>query len=272
MSTSNRNRGRPKGFSTNASQNTIQSLDRAIDVLETLAETNGLTLTEIAKSLDQSAATMYRVLSTFQAREFVEFDTAEQTWHIGPNAFRIGSSFLRSAGILERSRPIMRTLMETTGETANLGIERNSKVMFIGQVETQETIRAFFAPGTRTDMHSSGIGKVLLSLYNEDQLARYLRDTTLTQYTRKTITSPDVLRSELIRIRAHGVSFDDEEKTDGMRCIAAPIVNNFGEAVAGISVSGPSSRMTPAKIKLIRTQVRDAAFEIFRRLGSHPET
>lgn len=263
-----RRKGRPKAFDSKPSQTTIQSLDRALEVLDTLALANGLTLTEISAQLDQSPATMYRVLSTLEAREFVEIDPGTQAWHIGAMAFRLGSAFLRRTSVVERSRPVMHALMDATGETSNLGIERHGDVMFIGQVETHDSIRAFFPPGTLSPMHASGIGKALLSQRTDDGLDRFLRTYPLDRFTDKTIDTPDALRAELAIIRERGFSFDDEEKTVGMRCVAAPIINLYGEAIAGISVSGPTHRMPVDQVEEIGELVRDAAATISRGLGA----
>lgn len=263
-----RKRGRPKSFSGNAAQTTIQSLDRALEVLDRLAASKGLTLTEIATDLDQSPATIYRVLATLEARAFVEMDPAAQAWHVGPMAFRLGSAFLRRSSVAERSRPVMHDLMQATGETSNLGIERQGEVMFVSQVETNESIRAFFPPGTLSPIHASGIGKALLSRHGEDQLNRYFRTCRQDSFTDKTITTPEALRQELERIRDQGYAYDDEERTVGMRCVAAPIVNLYGEAVAGISVSGPTHRMASERIAEIGELVRDAANTISRGLGA----
>ena len=103
-----RKKGRPRAFYAKPEQSTIQSLDRAIDVLDLLAAHAGLTLTEIATGLDQSPATMHRVLATLEARGVVEMDPVNQSWHIGAAAYRIGSAFLRRGSVVERSRPAMR--------------------------------------------------------------------------------------------------------------------------------------------------------------------
>ncbi|MFD3188735.1 HTH-type transcriptional regulator BhcR [Sedimentitalea sp. HM32M-2] len=263
-----RRKGRPKAFDGKPAQTTIQSLDRALDVLDTLAQSNGLTLTEISDQLDQSPATMYRVLSTLEARAFVEVDPATQAWHIGATAFRLGSAFLRRSSVVERSRPVMRALMEATNETSNLGIEKHGEVMFIGQVETPETIRAFFPPGTLSPMHASGIGKALLSRRDADSLVRFLRRHRLDGFTDKTLVSAEALHAELARTRARGYALDDEERTIGMRCVAAPILNLYGEAVAGISVSGPTHRMPLDLIERIGTLVKGAAADLSRALGA----
>ncbi len=125
-----------------------------------------------------------------------------------------------------------------------------------------------FELGTLSPMHVSGIGKALLSRLGEEQLARYFRTCRQDRFTDKTITTPDGLRAELAQIRAQGYSFDDEERTGGMRCVAAPIINLYGEAVAGISVSGPTNRMGSDRIAEIGELVRVAASTISRGLGA----
>ncbi|UWQ86254.1 HTH-type transcriptional regulator BhcR [Leisingera caerulea] len=265
-----RRKGRPKSFDSASQPPTIQSLDRALDVLDALAGASGMTLTELSTALDQSAATMYRVLATLEARQIVEMEPQSQTWHIGAMAFRLGSAFLRRSSVIERARPVMRELMEATGETSNLGIERGGDVMFVSQVETHESIRAFFPPGTTSPMHASGIGKALLSCFGEDQLTRFLRGRTLEQFTEKTLTSADTLREDLAQIRSRGWSFDDEEKAPGMRCVAAPVFGMQGEVLAGISVSGPAARMPDARINDIGALVRGAAEKLSYGLGAPP--
>ena len=269
MPDSNRLRGRPKSFDGKAAEkNTIQSLGGALDVLDVLAESDGLTLSEISSSLSRSPSTIYRILNTFAQRQVVEIDPALQTWFIGPKAFRLGSSFLRRSSILERARPIMRTLMEDIGETANLGIEKSDTVLFVSQVESRETIRAFFPPGTQSPLHASGIGKALLSLYSADRLDRLLRKQDRENFTQQTIVDADAIRRELAIIRNRGYAVDNEEREVGMRCIAASIVNNFGETVAGISVSGPTNRMTKDRFDHIGQRVSDAALTLSRGLGA----
>ncbi len=267
MNKKNRARGRPRGHAAAESSPNIQSLDRALNILEVVANSGGMTLTEIASEMDQSVSTVFRVLATLENHQIVEVDQATQTWHIGPATFRLGSTFLRREGLLDRSRPVMRHLMEATGETANLGIERAGQVLFVSQVETLETIRAFFPPGTQSPMHSSGIGKALLSQFSDFQVTRYLRRNTLERFTDQTITNADALRAELRSIQMQGYSFDNEERTQGMRCVAAPVTDQYGEAIAGISISGPVNRMPTGAINSIAVKVVAAAATLSQQMG-----
>jgi IclR family transcriptional regulator, acetate operon repressor len=267
MEQATRRRGRPKAMNTPATS--IQALDRGLDVLEALAAHDGITLTELSAHLGQSAATMYRVLVTLEQRRYVETSPERQEWFVGPEAFRLGSAFVRRTNIVERSRSVMRDLMTRTGETSNLGIEREGHVLFVSQVESHETIRAYFPPGARSPLHASGIGKALLSAFDEERLAALIKATTFTRFTDKTIATADRLREEVLATRQRGYSFDDEERTIGMRCVAACILNSHSEAVAGISVSGPTPRMPDARIREIGLLVTEAAREISRRLGAN---
>lgn len=264
-----RGRGRPRAWDDKGDQNTIKSLDRALEVLIKLGELQGATLSELASELGESPATVYRVLSTFQGRGFVDFDEHGQTWNIGPAAFMTGSHFLRRTSLVERARPIMRHLMEATGETANLGIERNGKVLFLGQVETHATIRAFFPPGTEGAMHSSGIGKALLSRMDDARQRQVLAASRLEQFTPHTLTDPETMIADLHATKARGYAFDGEERNIGMRCIAAPVFNVFGEAVAGISVSGPTSRITDDRIDALASDVVAAAERLTKAIGGN---
>jgi IclR family acetate operon transcriptional repressor len=262
-----RRRGRPKGAKATRIAN-IQSLDRALDVLEALAAHEGITLTELSNHLGQSPATMHRVLGTLEQRQYVESTSESQQWFVGAESFRLGSAFLRRINVVERSRSVMRDLMARTGETSNLGIQRDADVLFISQVETHETIRAFFPPGTRSPLHASGIGKALLSAFDDDRLEAFIKTAKFSRFTDRTISNAEQLRKAVRQTRQRGYSLDDEERTIGMRCVAASILNSYGEVVAGISISGPTIRMPDAKVREIGKWVVEAAAEVSRRLGA----
>lgn len=265
MAEPQRKRGRPR--SAPEASGTIQALDRALDILDLLAAHSGLTLSEVAERMNQSPSTVHRVLHTLAARGVAESDPATQSWHIGPATFRLGSAFMRRSGIVERARPMLRALMEHTGETANLGILNGDSVLFVSQAETHETIRAFFPPGTRSPLHASGIGKALLAFSRPETLTALLDGPGLKRFTDKTLTTADSLRDDLARIRARGFSVDDEERTRGMRCIAAPVFDLTGDAVAGISVSGPSHRIGHEHVKTLGAAVAAAASDLTQALG-----
>ncbi|MEM6466509.1 MAG: IclR family transcriptional regulator, partial [Pseudomonadota bacterium] len=208
-----RSRGRPRGWDDKSAQNTIKSLDRAMEVLTRLSEMEGATLSELANDLGQPPASVYRVLVTLEGRGIVHFETGSQVWHIGPTAFLIGARFLRRTSLVERARPVLRALMDATGETANLGVENVGRVLFVSQVETHASIRAFFPPGTMSPMHASGIGKALLAQKRPEEVAQIVKRHPLEGFTSFTLVTPKALAEDLRDIRERGYSFDREERT-----------------------------------------------------------
>ncbi len=261
-----RARGRPRDWDDKTAQNTIKSLDRAMEVFEYLSEDQGKALSTLADEMGQSPATVYRILVTLEGRGLVEFDAAAQVWHIGARAFVIGARFLRRSSLVERARPILRDLMEATGETANIAVAQGDMVLFVSQVETHETIRAFFPPGTLSPMHASGIGKALLAQMEEARPTRALA-APMEQFTPHTLVDPGTLRADLALIRTRGYAIDGEEKNLGMRCIAAPVFDVNQEAVAGISVSGPISRVGPDDVTSLGAYVITAAQRLTQAIG-----
>lgn len=265
--TPQRGRGRPKAWVDKTDQNTIKSLDRALEVLARLGDLEEATLSELAADLSQSPATLYRVLTTYQAHGFTDFDEARQVWSVGAGAFLTGAKFLRRTSLVERARPFLRGLMEATGETANLGVAKDYDVLFLSQSETHHAIRAFFPPGTLSPMHASGIGKALLAQWSQKRVEGMFATRTPEAFTDHTLTSLDALTRDLRQTQQRGYSFDAEEKNIGMRCIAAPVFDVYGEAIAGLSISGPVARITDADIAPIGAKVRDQAAALTRALG-----
>ncbi len=267
MENSPRPRGRPKAFHDKTDQNTVQALDRGLSLLELVAARPGLSLSELAAASGEAVATVFRALVTLQGHDMVEAAEGGQLWHVGPGAFRVGTTFLRRTKVVERAREPMDALMRDTGETANLGIEAGDEVLFLSQVETHEAIRAFFPPGTKAPMHVSGIGKALLAWYSPARVDRILRAKGLERSTPATHVTPEALLADLAQIRARGFAIDDQERAAGMRCIAAPIFNTHGEPVAGLSVSGPAFRIALEDAPRIGGLVRAAADKVTEATG-----
>lgn len=263
-----RRRGRPRSAST--ADTGIRTLDRCLDVLATLSKGEGLSLTELSTELDQPTSSVHRMLMALERRSMVEIDPFHQTWHVGAESFRIGSAFMRRTGMVERARPILQDLMQQTGETTNLGIIRNRKVLFVAQVETYEMIRAFFPLGSESPPHASGIGKALLACLPPPEAAALLSGG-LERFTDKTLTEATDVIDAVSEIRNQGFALDDEERTEGMRCIAAAAYDRSGAAVAGVSISGPVHRVRLDRIDELAGHVMEAAQSLSEALGYQME-
>jgi IclR family transcriptional regulator, acetate operon repressor len=154
--------------------------------------------------------------------------------------------------------------MAATGETANLAIADGGEVVFVSQVETHEPIRAFFRPGTRSAIHASGIGKAMMAHYPSERTAGSCAQAC------RLHPAPWSIPRRWRRTRRHPrarLVDDDEEHTEGMRCIAAPIFNEHGEPVAGLSISGPAARVTADRDAALGALVRAAADRVTAATG-----
>ena len=212
-------------------------------------------------------STAHRLVNTLEAHGFVAFDEAAQAWRIGVDAFRVGSSFVRHTDLVGASHPVLRRLMQETEETANLAVADDGNVVFVSQVETQLPIRAFHPTGSKGTLHASGIGKALLSQMPRATVERTLEKKGLPALTPKTIRTAAALFAELEVARERGWALDDEEGCPGMRCVASPVFNAAGYPIAGVSVSGPTARLTDTAIAAFGSKVRRAAGEITECTG-----
>ncbi len=264
-----RPRGRPPSVKSAHPASSVQSLDRALALLELIAAEDGLTLTELAQRAGVPPSTAHRILSTLEAHDYVHHEDERGLWLIGVKAFEVGSSFLRNRKLAETGRVIMRQLLEECGESVNLAIEDGGSIVFVSQIESHHVIRAFHRPGSRGAIHASGVGKALLSTLPGEEVRRVLHKTGLEKFTAKTLVEPDKLFAELEITRARGWAIDDEERTPGMRCIAAPIYNEHGEAFAGLSVSGPTVRVSDERVGELGPMVKRAAEQITKSIGGH---
>lgn len=247
---------------------TVQALERGLILLKLLAQQDGATLTDISLQVGLPASTVYRLLCTLQKQGFVEFDSASQEWAVGIESYAVGSGYLHRTKLVDVAQPIMRALMQNTGETANLAvINEQGEITFITQVDSFNAVRAFHLPGTRSQAHCSGIGKALLAERSREQIEKLLVKTGLPRFTPKTLCLPKDLFDDLHLTYQRGWSMDDEECHLGMRCIAAAIHDAHDEAVVGISISGPVVRFPDERLAELGAQVRSAAAQLTRRIG-----
>lgn len=271
VKTQQRARGRPKSQFKESSAGTMQSLDRALGTLSAVAQLERCTLSDLSRETGVPTATTHRILTTLSNRGFVSFDETRQEWMIGIEAYRTGASFLKRNNVVEIGRPIMRKLMQETGETANMAMPDGGDVVFVSQIETSNPIRAFFPAGSRTPMYASGTGKALLAAMSRPALDKILSGARFENFTPRTLANAEALLSNLDRIRERGWSFDEEERHSGMSCIGAAIYNEQGEPFAGVSVSGPTARFRDASVARFGALVAAAARDITAAVGGKPK-
>jgi IclR family transcriptional regulator, acetate operon repressor len=270
---------RRKGTSSGRSQagedltgSSAKSLNKALDILIQLGRVpEGMSLADVALLAQLPKSTAHRLLTALEGRRFVSYEGDEKLWKIGVEAFVVGSAFLRNRELTTIARPILRALVGSCGETASLYLNDDGEIVCLAQIESRQAMRVIARPGGRAKMHAAGSGKAILAFMTEQDVSAVLVRHGLEAATENTIRTPERLRRELDTIRKAGFAIDDEENSLGIRCVAAPIFDDRGEAIGAISVSGPSSRMADDRIGVLGEQVRAASVSVTELFGGIPK-
>ncbi len=260
-----RRRGRPSSTGATESGGEVQSLDRAITLMEVLAATDGMTLSDVARRAELPTSTVHRLLTTLERRGLVGHDPATGHWMVGLGMFRIGSAYLRIRRLPEIARTQIRELSYAVNETVNLSLIDGAELICVAQVESHAAVRAFFRIGGRMPIHASGGGKAILAAMQPEARRAWLGSDQLERYTEHTHVSRRALQSDLASIDARGYSIDDEEHTPGMRCVAAAVLDEWKEPIGALSISAPTVRMPPERIADLGARVREAARRLTTR-------
>lgn len=264
-----RKRGRPAQAGAAAAPGAVQSLGRALDLMEAVAMAEqGAGLTELAKATGLAPSTAHRLLKTLQQRRYVSHDAERGLWFIGVQSFTVGAAFLRTRNVVAAARPIMRQLMEESGESVSLAVLDGADAVYLAQIECRAMMRALARPGGRAPLHCSGVGKALLAALDEDARTPLYARIEFTRYTEHTLSDPAALDAALRPVLSRGFAVDDEEFVLGLRCVAAAIRDEYGEPVAAISCSGPTARVTVDRVGPLGRLVAGAAADIAAALGA----
>ena len=253
-------RGRPASLKPEVGD--VQSLDRAVGLLELLASGEGLALSELARRAGLPPSTVHRLLNTLHKRGLVGHEAVTGLWTVGVGLFRIGSAYLRIRKLPDIARPIIRALLLEVGETVNVSMLDQSELICVAQAEAHAPVRAFFRLGCRLPVHASGAGKAILAAGTEAFQQRLLGMAPLERFTVNTHCSRAALAERLAEVRARGWAIDDEEHTLGMRCVSAVILDKWSEPVGAISISAPMVRMPPERLAALGVRVKATALTL----------
>lgn len=245
----------------------IQSLDRGLRILELLVkEGSEVPLGEIAQKAELAPATTYRLLQTLLVRGYVKQLPSGKYQH-GPRILELAGEVLTSMDLSLHARPALLQLQEWTQETIHFGVLAGEHAQYVDKLEGRRPYRLASVVGMSLDLHSSAIGKCILAFLPSDQRARLL-DKPLKAHTERTITDHRALNLELDRIHSLGYCLDDEEDREGVRCIGAPVFNHHGDAIGGISVSGPTFHFSISDAVKLAPHLLAAAREVSLSLGA----
>jgi IclR family transcriptional regulator, acetate operon repressor len=253
---------------SNGRAGSVQSLTRALSIIKFIAShSGGATLSDIARYTLLPVSTTHRLLTTLQQDRFVHFDPQGARWTIAVGAFVVGSAYLQARDLARTARPFLRRLMEASGETANFAILDEDMAVYLGQVESRQTMRAICTVGGRVFLHSSALGKSMLALMYPEEVSRVLSVKGMRRLTGRTMSTRSRIAIELRRARKAGFAIDDEEYCPGLRCVAAAVTDEHGQPLGAISISGPSIRITRDRLQELGKLVSSVADELTGELG-----
>ena len=249
-----------------------RSVERALDVLRAVGESRPERgLTDLAEDLGLHKTTVFRLLGALERAEFVVRDDDRQRYQLGPALYRLATQARRASGLYDAARAELEALASEVGETATLEVLVGSEVLILDEVHGRFLVGGAPEVGMRWPAHATSTGKVLLAAASggergEAQGGRPALGR-LARLGPNTITSRAALERELAKVRRDGYATGVEELEPGFIAIAAPVRNAQGRTVAAVSVGGPKSRLSGARVRQVATRVRRAADRISRRLG-----
>jgi len=246
-------------------EGTVQSVDRAVSIMEMLARTGESGVTEIAVELGVHKSTAFRLVVALERRGLVEQTEDRGKYRLGMGLLRLAGATTARLDVVQEARPICRKLASDSGETVNIAVLSENSALYLDQFAGTSALQPHNWVGQHIPLHATANGKVLLSGLSDEELTRTLR--TLPAYTGTTITSKRALRAELERVREQGYAVAVDELEIGLTALAAPIRNAHGDAIASVSVSGPSFRLDDERLEEVLPLLVDAAAEVSHRLG-----
>ncbi|MDS0477315.1 IclR family transcriptional regulator [Natrinema sp. 1APR25-10V2] len=239
-------------------QRTIQSVEKACQIVRALRELDGAGVTEIADQVNMSKGSAHTYLKTLQRNNIVtEIDGRYQ---LGLFLLELGEYVKHQNEVWQFAQEPLEEMAAETGELARLIVREQGYGVYLAKAAGEHAIETTIRPGQREYLHYTSQGKAILAHMSEAEVRKVIDTHGLPKRTEKTITESAELFEELEEIRERGIAFSQSERTRGLRCVAAPIHAPSGTVVAAIGVCGPTSRMRGDRFREeLPTLVRDKA-------------
>lgn len=220
----------------------IKTTTTVFDIIETLVELDGATVSELTDALDRPTSTVHDHLQTLERLGFVVHDNLE--YHISARFLELGARRRKNMDLYSVAKPELHHLAEETGEHASVMIEENALGVLLYTAKGDNAVQVDAYSGARAKLHTTAPGKAILAHLPEPRVEEIIDAYGLTAMTRNTITDRNALETELEDIRERGYAVDRQEIFEGMRAIAAPILSQSNSVVGAISIYGPVNRLT----------------------------
>jgi DNA-binding IclR family transcriptional regulator len=244
----------------------IRSVDRAVAILDLLAREGWSTGAEVARELGVHRSTALRLMATLDRHGLVERDARTSKYRLGRRLVQLASSVRGEVDLRQVARPVCEALARALGETVTLDVLDGDEIVPIEQASGSTSVVSVNWLGTRSPVHCTASGKVILAFAPDDVRSRLLK-RPLERRTEMTVVSKPELASQLAQVREAGFASTSEELEVGLNAIAAPVRNSGGEVIAAVDVSGPAHRIDPSARAALVLRTREAADDLSRRLG-----
>ena len=255
--------------------NLVQTLERASLILDILGQSpQGISIRDLSDRIKLPKGTTHRLVSSLSYFGYVRQDPGTKNYFLGFKLVELGNLLLSQLDLRREAEPVLRDLADRTKKTVHLVILDQNEIVYLDKVELAQNpggLRMASRVGTRNPAHSCAVGKVLLADLPDEAVEQMIQEKGLVKKTENTITNVSHLKEHLKSVQRQGYAVDDEENERGIRCVAAPVFNDSGRAVAAISVSGPAFEVTRKLVQeTLKKEVMEAASKISQRLGFTP--
>lgn len=250
----------PAGGSARAAERTLDIL------LAFLREGRGLGISELSRAVHLPKATVHRLVSVLAGRGFLARDPLTAQYRLGLNVFRLGTMFLAQTHVREAALPAIHALAGETGETVNLNVVIDRRRVCIEKAESTHDIRHAVELGRPMPLYAGASGKLLLAHLPESEVEAVIA-SGLDRLTGRTVVDAARLRRGLAEIRRRGVAVTSDERVEGASAVSAPVRDASGRVVAGLTISGPTYRFTPDRVRRFTALVLEGARTISSALG-----
>lgn len=245
----------------------VQSVERALTILEILARTGEAGITALAERIGVHKSTAFRLVATLESAELVEQTGERGKYRLGVGILRLAGTITARLDVVREARPIGQRLAARTGETVNIAVLSGGSALYVDQIAGSSALQAHNWVGQRIPLHATSNGKVLLSGLPDGDVA--VTAGTMDRFTPGTITELPKLREQIEEARRVGYARAVDELEEGLTAVAAPIRDAHGDVIASLSVSGPTFRMPAPVVEEVAALLVDAAAEVSERLGWH---
>jgi DNA-binding IclR family transcriptional regulator len=253
------------GNSISSESSSVQSVDRALQILEILALKGETSVTDIATELEIHKSTASRLLTALLSRDLVEQISDRGKYRLGMGLVRLAGTVSSNLDSVSGSRSITRALADQYGETVNIAVLDENRVLYVDQVAGSHIMTMTSFLGQSVPIHCTATGKVLVA-WLDDVSRKATFPTKFEKLTRRTISSAAEFEKELAKVRDRGYAIADEEMEDSFTAVAAPIRDSHHEVVAALVVSGPTVRMTKLNLDLVGQNLIKSA----KKLSGNP--